>query len=569
MKARHKAALIGIAIALYSTAASADLTNQGMFDQVMMEFASRAARWQTEVMNAAMFLFWTLGTISLVWTFGFMALRKADIGEFFAELIRFILFFGFFLWLLRNGPAFASSIIESLARIGEQASGVAAVTPSGIVDVGFLIFKQAISSLSLLNVVDSVVGFVLSLAILLLLATIGVNMLLLYVSAWILMYAGVFFLGFGGSRWTSDMAINYYKTVLGIAVQIFAMVLLIGIGNDLLSSFYGKMNVDEQNFEELGVMLVFCLALLMLVHRVPPLVAGIITGSSIGGGGIGNFGTGAVVGAAVGAGAAAATGGAALAAGGIAAGVSAGGGAQALMAAVQAGQANVSAGTDIMGGFQGMSDSAGSFADAAGYGSGSSAATAGNTPFAQAGGYSSSGGGQSMAAKGGGGQPQANQAAGSGTRAASGSGTDAAPTPQAVADGGADGGTDAAPTPQAAADGGADGGTDAAPGTQAQRGASSLTAATAGRIAVDAAANLAKGIGDVARQKAASLGASANQRLRQTTGGKIADAIHARSHADHQPPLTFGGNSLGGAEEVDPIAEVAAFANRDSGKKGA
>jgi type IV secretion system protein TrbL len=52
-------------------------------------------------MNAAMFLFWTLGTISLVFTFGFMALRKADIGEFFAEFIRFILFFGFFLWLLR------------------------------------------------------------------------------------------------------------------------------------------------------------------------------------------------------------------------------------------------------------------------------------------------------------------------------------------------------------------------------------------------------------------------------------------------------------------------------------
>lgn len=94
-----------------------------MLDQVVTEFATRATTWQTVVMNAAMFLFWTLGTISLVFTFGFMALRKADIGEFFAELIRFILFFGFFLWLLRYGPAFANSIIQSLARIGEQASG--------------------------------------------------------------------------------------------------------------------------------------------------------------------------------------------------------------------------------------------------------------------------------------------------------------------------------------------------------------------------------------------------------------------------------------------------------------
>ncbi|MFX9799532.1 type IV secretion system protein, partial [Acinetobacter baumannii] len=79
------------------------------------------------------------GTISLVFTFGFMALRKADIGEFFAEFIRFILFFGFFLWLLRYGPTFANSIIQSLARLGEQASGVASVTPSGIVDIGFMI----------------------------------------------------------------------------------------------------------------------------------------------------------------------------------------------------------------------------------------------------------------------------------------------------------------------------------------------------------------------------------------------------------------------------------------------
>ena len=95
MKALHKAALIGIAFALYSTSASAQLTNQGMLDKVVTEFATRAASWQTIVLNAATFLFWTLGTISLVITFGFMALRKADIGEFFAEFIRFNMFFGF------------------------------------------------------------------------------------------------------------------------------------------------------------------------------------------------------------------------------------------------------------------------------------------------------------------------------------------------------------------------------------------------------------------------------------------------------------------------------------------
>ena len=119
MKALHKAALIGVALALYSTAASAQLTNQGMLDQVVTEFATRATSWQTVVMNAAMFLFWTLGTISLVFTFGFMALRKADIGEFFAEFIRFILFFGFFLGYVTvacgNTPIAARSILSGVS----------------------------------------------------------------------------------------------------------------------------------------------------------------------------------------------------------------------------------------------------------------------------------------------------------------------------------------------------------------------------------------------------------------------------------------------------------------------
>jgi len=54
-------------------------------------------------------------------------------------------------------------------------------------------------------------------------------MLLLLISGWILAYAGVFFLGFGGSRWTSDMAISYFKTVLSVAAQLLTMVLLVGV----------------------------------------------------------------------------------------------------------------------------------------------------------------------------------------------------------------------------------------------------------------------------------------------------------------------------------------------------
>ena len=81
-------------------------------------------------------------------------------------------------------------------------------------------------------------GIIMAAIILIILALVSINMVLLLVSGWILAYAGIFFLGFGGSRWTSDIAINYYKTVLGVAVSLFAMVLLVGIGKTFLDDYY-------------------------------------------------------------------------------------------------------------------------------------------------------------------------------------------------------------------------------------------------------------------------------------------------------------------------------------------
>ena len=43
-----------------------------------------------------------------------MAAKGADIGEIFVEIFRFIMFTGFFYWLLVNGPDFAGKIIASL-----------------------------------------------------------------------------------------------------------------------------------------------------------------------------------------------------------------------------------------------------------------------------------------------------------------------------------------------------------------------------------------------------------------------------------------------------------------------
>ena len=87
-------------------------------------------------------------------------------------------------------------------------------------------------------------------------------LLLLLMSGWVLAYAGVFFLGFGGSRWTSDMAISYFQDCVkrcGSALLLWFY--LVGIGQSFVDQYYTNMSAGIQ-MKELGVMLIVSVILL-------------------------------------------------------------------------------------------------------------------------------------------------------------------------------------------------------------------------------------------------------------------------------------------------------------------
>lgn len=283
----------------FSCDALAAISNEGILVNVLIKYHQIASTWQKSILNHAMRLFWILATISLVWTYGQMLFQKADIAAFFGETIRFIMFTGFFYWLLVNGPNFAHSIIKSLEQIGGEASNQGiGLNPSGIIDVGFQIIEQTLKASSAFKPGLSLASMLLAVLILLMLASIAINMLLQLCSAWILAYAGIFFLGFGGSRWTSDIAINYYKNVLSVAVSLFTMILITGIGKTIIDEYQKNMS-NNFNVNELCVMLIVAFTLLELVNKVPNMVASVATGGSIGSSGIGSFGgTAAALGAA-------------------------------------------------------------------------------------------------------------------------------------------------------------------------------------------------------------------------------------------------------------------------------
>ena len=272
------AVLLTLAVLLVSAGSAPAADMSGVVDTLLGKYQSAGQAWVGALKGGATALFWILATISLSWTCISMALKRAELGEFAAELCRFIMFTGLFFWLLTNGPDFAGRIIHSLWQLGGEASGSGnSIYPAQLINLGMQVFQNSIKHINFLAVESIVIPTIIALIILIVCALIAVNMILLLCAAWVVLYAGIVFLGFGGCRWTSDMAINYYRTVLGIGVSLMTMQLIIGLGIKFLQDLVASTgtNLDAPS---LAIIMVACIILLVIAHRLPQMVAGMVVG---------------------------------------------------------------------------------------------------------------------------------------------------------------------------------------------------------------------------------------------------------------------------------------------------
>jgi P-type conjugative transfer protein TrbL len=280
-----------------------------ILDSTVEKYRDAAKGWEPVLKGYARRLFLVLCVISLVFTAGWGFLRgNMGIGDFFSEFVKFGITMGIFYWLLENGPTMAKAIIDSMTLMGQRASSTYNVklTPSDICTQGFGLLYDAVAEFGKSDVSTGIMVIVVALIIAVVFGVIAAQMVVLLCSSWILIYGGVFYLGFGGGNWTSEIAKNYFKTVLAQAMQVFTFCLLIGIGQTEIRTITVGLRTTKSvavanywwlfglggdatkvvqsetlTLSGMCVCLVFAVILVILVSRVPGLVAGVITGSSI------------------------------------------------------------------------------------------------------------------------------------------------------------------------------------------------------------------------------------------------------------------------------------------------
>jgi len=243
-----------------------------------------AKGWQTTVMQAAQSLFWILAGIEVGIAAVWLGLQAASLDAWFAELVRRIMFIGFFAFVLSQGPTFAKAVVDSLYQIG---AGGGSASPADVFNAGlkvasamsqkvqFGIFQDnALAIAAVFAMVIVVIAFSLVAAI--------------FVSVMVEMYvgllAGMIMLGLGGSSFTKDFAIRYLVYAFSVGMKLMALVMIAKIGSDTLLNLANSTGTDSDQYVTTLAIAGISVVVFIISIYVPNIVQGVVQGVSVTGG---------------------------------------------------------------------------------------------------------------------------------------------------------------------------------------------------------------------------------------------------------------------------------------------
>ena len=253
-----------------------------VLDGIVNMYRDATEGWRTVLTDAAIHLFWLLAAIDFSWMAISLALRRADLSEIVAELIRRVMIVGFFVALIQNSGSWPHAIVESFRQAAGTANSAIAggdgISPSNIFNMGLKMAITLADQVTFSNPAESLARVITGLVIIISFALVAGFLLVALIEMYVALSAGTILLGFGGSRWTSEYASKYMSYVVSVGVKLFAMQLLVGIGENFVIQAYSAYQATHaQNLVFVGVAMV----LLILVKTIPDTLQGLITGAAV------------------------------------------------------------------------------------------------------------------------------------------------------------------------------------------------------------------------------------------------------------------------------------------------
>jgi type IV secretion system protein TrbL len=261
------------------------LAQQGqVLTELETQVVTAARDWQATVMDAAQSLFWLLAAIEIAIAAVWLAIQAASLDSWFAELVRRIMFIGFFAFVLDQGPDFAHSVVDSLFQLG---AGNGSASPAEVFDAGIRVASKMSQQAQFGLFEDNALAIAAVFAMVIVVICFSL-VAAVFVAVLIEMYvgllAGMIMLGLGGSSFTKDFSIRYLVYAFSVGMKLMALVMIARIGSSVLIGLAQAPTAESEQFMTAMTIAGISVVVFIISLYVPSIIQGVVQGVSVSGG---------------------------------------------------------------------------------------------------------------------------------------------------------------------------------------------------------------------------------------------------------------------------------------------
>ena len=252
----------------------------GVLDQVLQEFLQALQHDYTRIEELAKGLFYYLAglqiVISAIWL-----MFKGDPIEATVKTIQIFFTISVFYTLVLFGGSWMPQLINGFISIGTTSSGITSLTPSSVmgqgVSIGFAIMDNFSHWGWITHPFGSLLACAILIAIIILYALLAAEIAIILIKSYVLISLSGLMFAFGANEAVRPIAMNYFKAVIGIGLQLLVFYLIMGVGVQIGHDWANLIGQAAQQHELKPFLVVMAAVIVfyMVVKNVPPFIAGL------------------------------------------------------------------------------------------------------------------------------------------------------------------------------------------------------------------------------------------------------------------------------------------------------
>ena len=241
----------------------AHAADEDFVSKLVHEFYNKTSTWEPTLKRYALVVFRGLVILEVCFLGIKAALNRDQLGDILKQFVMLLLMAGFFMAVITYYKEWSWNLINGLGAIGRELTPGDYSSESPFL-TGMQLVKLVLDKLSVWSPGNSI-------------ALLIAALVFIKCEAMVAMAAAVILVGFGGSAFLKDYAVNAIRYVLAVAFKLFVMQLVLGVGIAFIESF----STSTAELQDIFVVIGASVVLLALVKSLPDVCAGIINGSHV------------------------------------------------------------------------------------------------------------------------------------------------------------------------------------------------------------------------------------------------------------------------------------------------